>query len=644
MKENEINNPINSLSNEIDVAEKEASRHSIKDDRWHILNRTGMYLGSVVQSNRIEYLIQDGKFEQYETTYVPALVKMINEIIDNSTDALENAKAGKIDVVLDVDANTISVKDNGTGIPIINIQNLDGSDILTPKACWSLAKAGSNFNDDADDESTKGTNGVGAFCSNVMSTEFVGITSDGSNRYEGKWTDNCSVYNESIKSSNRKGTSVVFKPDLKRLGIEKFDDSTSLVIRQRLINLSLVHQNIKFTFNNEDISMTRKEFFKILGNTGEVYHSDNYSIAIMPSTNDDFETFSIVNGLNIKNGTHIDYILKYTQSAIKDKLPKKFSNIKPGDIKNKLKIVFIANKFPKIVWDGQTKELINNSDKSIRTYLGDDWKSLLIKVSKNKEIINPITFLFAAKLSAGMAILADEADKENKKKNVEKLRHAVKEKKYLITTEGDSATKGIIGGLDRVDKGYLPIGGVPPNPIQTPLSKLVKNPEYQDLMIALGLKFSGNNVVSDMEYEYVVIATDADVDGSHIKGLMFGFFYRFIPSIFNEKKILILNTPIKVAKDKKENMIAAFLNNKEYDDFIESGEKYDVIEYKKGLGSMNPLEYEQFFKLRPFKECLTEIDFSHESFDLMDSWLNKDTDFRKLKIEERVSLFDLDKI
>lgn len=627
-----------------------SSKHSIKDDRWHVLFRTGMYLGSTVKSEILEYLIVDNVFKQYLTSYVPALVKMTNEIIDNSVDVLCNSKNGKIDVIMNSEKNQISVSDNGSGIPVKEIKNLDGKSILIPKACWSIAKSGSNFNNDADDAATIGTNGVGSFCTNVLSSKFVGITDDGIKRYIGDWSDNClpDSYKETIeKTKGFKGTSVYFEPDLKRFEIDNFNDDTLRVIKQRLINLSVTYPNIEFTFNNEKISITQKEFMKMLGEHGNIYtdKSNKYSYAVYPSTTGDFETFSIVNGLNIKNGTHIDYLLKYVTTEIKEKLPKKFSKISVGDIKNKIKIVFIGREFPSIQWSGQTKETIGNSNKDVRSYLGEDWKTLLPEIAKNKEIIQPITFLHEAKLDAEERKLAANADKEGKKHKVLKVRHAFKEKKYLMLTEGDSALKGIIKALGRLKNGFLPLRGVVANPFTSNIQKIISNAEYKDLTYILGLKFSEKNTCLEMNYEYIVITTDADVDGAHIRGLLMGFFYKFVPDIFEHKKILILRTPIKVAVDKKENMVAAFLTEQEYNDFmkVKSNHKY-TISYKKGLGSMNPKEYEQFFKLRPFSECLVQIDYSQEDLEKMVNWLEDDSDFRKEKIQKRIHEFDIGNI
>lgn len=618
-------------------------RHKIKDDKWHVLNRTGMYLGSTTEADHLEYIIQDGQMKQVITKYIPAVIKMINEIIDNSVDALRDSKRGKIDVIIGKDY--IEVKDNGSGIPVNYIQDLDGTDIVTPKAMWGKAKAGSNFNDDESDEDTIGTNGVGSFCTNVLSKHFIGSTCDGKKLYTGTWSNNADNYEETIIDSTKRGTSVKFSPDFTRFDCENDNmDSSYIVIKQRLINLSMLFQNISFTLNKESIKYSRKDFLSTFGKA-EIYEEDNYIIGVLPNDIDDFKSFSIINGLNLKSGSHIEYVTKYLIQGIKDKLPKKFNTIKPGDIKNKLNVVFIGTKFPKLVWEGQTKESIKNSDKDIRQYLGDDWKTLIQKVAKNKDITDPIIYLHQIKLEAEQRKLLKDVDKQNKKADILKLLPASKENKFFFILEGDSAKKGLVSSLGREDKAYLPLRGVVINVFTKKLSHVAKNSEFQDIMNSLGFSFSGENTSLNMNYEQIIIATDADVDGAHICGLLLGFFYKFAPDVFQHRKIKILRTPIKVAKDQKENIVAAFLNENEYQLFMKNPQnsKY-TIEYKKGLGSMNNKEYAQFFKLRSFNECLAEINYEESDFKLLENWLMDDSDFRKDKIQARLKLYDIDKI
>ncbi len=618
-------------------------KHAIKDDRWHILNRPGMYIGSVSAAKKLEYMVSSGKIQEESIVYVPALIKMGNEIIDNSIDILKNLKNGKIDII--VTKNSITTKDNGPGIPLDTIKDLNDKDVLIPYSCWGLAKSGSNFGDDEDTKTTIGTNGVGSYCTNVHSDEFTGITRNGTQIYTGKWSNNALEYKEEIISKKcTPGTEVVFKPKLSTFNIQEIDDSHKRIIHQRLLNLSVVYPNISFTFNGKAIKLNRKQYLKLFNDEGEIFEdtTGKYAIGVFPNRSDDFKQFSIINGLNIKSGNHIDYLLDYIIEEIKEKLPKKFEGIKPGDIKNKLQIVMIGANFPEIQWEGQTKETIGNSNKDVRNYLGEEWKPFVTRIANNKTIQEEITFLYQAKLDAEEKKNAANADKELKKVKVLKLRKASKWNKIFILTEGDSALKGIIKALGREYHAFYPMKGVGLNVETNKNSKIITNAEYKDIMSALGFTFAGPNSCLNMNYNYVAIAADADVDGSHITGLILAFFKKYCPDIFTHKRLLILRTPIKVAKDKKENMVKAFLTEEEYKAYKRP--KNVDIEYKKGLGSMNDKEYKQFFSLRPLNDCLCTIDCKEDDFGTMQSWVAEDTDYRKEKIQELMASgqFDLD--
>ena len=618
-------------------------RHSIKDDKWHVLNRPGVYIGSVVQATYDEYILNGSVMDIKPCLYVPALVKIINEVIDNSVDILKDAKNGKIDVVIDAVKNKISITDNGCGMPIKNIVDLDGSNILIPSAMWGKAKAGSNFNDDALDADTIGTNGVGSFCTNVFSTKFIGTTCDGVNKYIGTWTDNCENFEYSITPQKKTGTSVEFYPDMNRFTMleNKLTDDTIHVINQRLINLSSMFENIKFTLNGIELKYSKTDLLKAFVPAGEYYITDKYALAVGTSISNEFKQFSLINGLNITESSAIKYISKYLVEGVKDKLPKKYNDIKPGDIKTKLQIVMIGNKFPTIVWDGQTKEKLNNSDTDISKYLGKDWRDIIDKVVKNKDIMLPITFLFDAKKDAEDKLAASKVDKELKTMFLPKLSLATKRKDILALIEGDSAKNGIMNAFGREFISYLPGKGVIMNALRNPLNKLSKNVEFQELMHTLGLNFSKNNSAKNMTHQHIVIMTDQDVDGAHIKGLWFAFFYKFVPDIFEEGRLWILDTPIKVAKNAKEELIKPFFTEEEFLSYLKSGNKPAIVEYKKGLGSFNEKEYKAIFDKVKVEDCLYRVlPPTEDDLKLMLDYLDEDADSRKDLINQNMKNFD----
>ena len=621
-----------------------SNRHHIKDDRWHVLNRPGVYIGSVVQAYYDEYILQNGLMEIKSCLYVPALIKIINEVIDNCCDILKDVKKGAcVDIIIDTAKNKIVVSDNGCGMPIKYIKDLDGSDIIIPAAMWGKAKAGSNFNNDALDADTIGTNGVGSFCTNVFSTKFIGTTCDGVNKFVGTWSDNCEKFESTLTTQKKTGTSVEFYPDLQRFTMNehKLTDDTLIVIKQRLVNLSGMFENIKFTLNGEVIKYSKIDLLKAFVPVGEYHIDENYAIAIGTSVSNEFKQFSLINGLNITTSSAINYISKYLVEGVKEKLPKKYDDIKPGDIKTKIQIVMIGNKFPKIVWDGQTKEKLNNSDADIRKYLGEDWKEIIDKVVKNNDIIKPITFLYDAKKDAEEREKAGKVDKEIKKLFVPKLSLATKKKYILALIEGDSAKNGIMQAFGREYISYLPGKGVIMNALTNSLSDITNNNEFKELMSTLGLTFSKDNTAAKMTHENIVIMTDQDVDGAHIKGLWFAFFQRFVPDIFEMGKLWILDTPIKVAKNAKEELIKPFFTEQEFLSYMKKGNKPAIVEYKKGLGSFNPKEYNDVFEKVKVEDCLYRVLPPDETdIQLMMNYLDDDSAPRKELIKEYMKDFD----
>lgn len=621
-----------------------SNRHHIKDDRWHVLNRPGVYIGSIVQAYYDEYILQNGLMEIKSCLYVPALIKIINEVIDNCCDILKDVKKGaRVDISIDTAKNKIVVSDNGCGMPIKYIKDLDGSDILIPAAMWGKAKAGSNFNNDALDADTIGTNGVGSFCTNVFSTKFIGTTCDGVNKFVGTWSDNCEKFESTLTTQKKTGTSVEFYPDLQRFTMNehKLTDDTLIIIKQRLVNLSGMFENIKFTLNGEVIKYSKIDLLKAFVPAGEYHIDENYAIAIGTSTSNEFKQFSLINGLNITTSSAINYISKYLVDGVKEKLPKKYDDIKPGDIKTKIQIVMIGNKFPKIVWDGQTKEKLNNSDADIRKYLGEYWKEIIDKVVKNNDIIKPITFLYDAKKDAEERENAAKTDKEIKKLFVPKLSLATKKKYILALIEGDSAKNGIMQAFGREYISYLPGKGVIMNALTNPMSKITSNNEFKELMSTLGLNFSKDNTAAKMTHENIVIMTDQDVDGAHIKGLWFAFFQRFVPDIFEMGKLWILDTPIKVAKNAKEELIKPFFTEQEFLSYMKKGNKPSIVEYKKGLGSFNPKEYNDVFEKVKVEDCLYKVLPPDETdIQLMLNYLDDDSTPRKELIKEYMKDFD----
>ena len=404
-------------------------------DRDHVLKRPAMYIGAVNSSSFSEYIFENNKIENKEISYVPGLIKIINEIIDNSVDACIKSKFTKgTHISVKMTSDTVEVKDDGTGIPYDLINGKTSAEVA-----WGTMRSGSNFEDD-EHRTQIGMNGVGSFCTNCFSVKFNGISDDGIKKVTCHFSDNAENCKTTVSdSTGNTGVTVSFKPDLARFGLEKIDESHILMIKQRLINLNLTYPEISFKFNGKTININSfKKYVSLFGENPEIYETEKYCFAVLHNENDDFRQFSYVDGLKINDGgTHIDIISLNVVNRIREKLVKKFKSIKPGDIKNKLFIIAFLKEFPNPKFNSQSKEKITNSNTEMTNYLGDiDYENFVKKILKNKDIIDPITEVYKIKEELKRRQEMKSLNTPKKIKN-DKYLPAIGESKYLLIVEGE---------------------------------------------------------------------------------------------------------------------------------------------------------------------------------------------------------------
>lgn len=406
----------------------------VLSDREHIYHKTEMYAGSVNLTQLSEFVEIDGKHVEKELNVVPALLKIINEIIDNSVDVhLKTPLNEQMTISVKMDKESITVEDNGRGIPVH--KNDDG--IYLPRICWGFARSGGNF--DISENVGLGTFGVGSYITNVLSKKFIGVTDDSSQRYTITFTDNAQNFKETLSKTSKHGTKVTFYPDLERFSLSEITGDHILAIKQRLINLSLSFPSITFKFNGSNINIKSfKKFIERFDTNAEIFETENYSLAIMHNPNDDFRQLSYVNGLKILDGgTHIDVICNNVVNKLRDKLIKKYKTIKPADIKNKLFIVAYLRNFKNAKFNSQTKEKLTNAVSELTDYYNNiDYDALSKKILKNSSIIDPITEIYKIKEELKKRQELKSLNKVKKIKN-EKYLPPIKEQKYLMIVEGE---------------------------------------------------------------------------------------------------------------------------------------------------------------------------------------------------------------
>ena len=429
----------------------------VLSDRDHIYQKTEMYAGGVSEVQSTEYIGTKDGIRRTEVSYVPALLKIINEVIDNAVDVHIKTPTAQTPIVdIKMDASAVTVKDNGCGIPVQ--MNEDG--IYLPRVCWGFARSGGNF--DLKENAGLGTFGVGSYITNVLSKTFTGVTCDGTNRYTIRFTDNAAQYKEAVTKSTERGTIVTFEPDLERFGLTEIGSVYMDLVQQRLLNLKMAFPQLTFKFNGKVIKVASfKAYCQQFNLPFELYEGENYSFAVMHNPEDDFQQFSYVNGLCIKDGgTHIDVIVSNVVDRLREKLTRKYKTIKPGDIRNKLFVVAFCRNFPNPKFNSQTKEKITNAPGEVSKYLDVPWDAVVQKIFKNAGVIDPITEVYKIKEEMKRRQELKSLSKVRKIKN-EKYLPPTRRQKYLMIVEGECLeqnTKVLMETMDAMPIKDLQVG------------------------------------------------------------------------------------------------------------------------------------------------------------------------------------------
>jgi len=467
------------------------SEFKVLTDREHVLVRAQMYVGSVTpesQSGIINY--------EYTTKVItPALIKIVEEIIQNSIE--EHIKSDqkfstKIDVKIgsDLDGTFVVVEDNGRGIPQ---DIIDGK----PRAvhAWTSLRAGTNF-----DDSTRigaSANGVGSVLTAIMSTQFIGTTSDGCNGITIRCSENMSNVSYTQYKTTHRGTKVTFYPDLTRFGVMEFDADHISVIEDRLTNWAIQYPTISFSINGTQIKIKNlRQIGKNFHTDSVIFSTNNIQMVFAPSGKDEeFRLLSYVNGIYIKNGgSHIDYVLNKVVEHLRAHIAKKHKiNVLPTQIKQHILFASWMTGFKSLFFDSQSKERVTNSVADVAKFFADvDFDKISKQILNTPAIIDPMIQSILYKKE-----LEERRELAKKQKAVSKQRivnHIVAtdpnpENRMLLICEGLSAINSLIKVRNPKTTGGLPIRGKPMNVYGMKPVEIMKNKEISEIMAVIGLEF-----------------------------------------------------------------------------------------------------------------------------------------------------------
>lgn len=559
--------------------------------RQHVRERIGMYMGSSAREMIERFMM--GNWQTVE--YVPALSKMVDEILDNSIDEAIRTHfkyANKINV--SVDGNKITITDNGRGIPqeLVYDETTD-TKIARATAAWTRVNAGTSFDDD---RVTIGTNGVGSAATNFLSSKFIGKTWSNGKMLTVSCKNGAEEINEKYTDKSGNGTEVSFVPDFNLFECDSLDDySTIALIEDRLISLQMAFPEIAFSFNKRRIKVNNlKKYAELFGDEAIIEKTDDLSFFITTSE-DGFRTNSFVNGVNTRQGgSYVDFIVNGIVDELVTMIKRKHKiEVVKSTIKNGLTFVMFAKNFTNPKFDSQTKEKLTNPMGNVKEHaIASGIREadfFARKILNTPAIIDPIIEAQLAKKIAADKRAATLAQKKLRKVKVAKHIAANTDDATLKIVEGDSAMGFLLKVRDPNKVGAYPLRGVIMNTWDMKPADVLKNKELSELISVLGLDITDPNSVDNMTYSNIATLTDADHDGiGHISPLLIAFFYKFWPRLLSEKRVKITRTPIMISTKGKD--VKWFYTYEEASEFKskESGWKHRYI---KGLGSLQEDEY-----------------------------------------------------
>lgn len=578
----------------------------ILSPREHVRKRTSIYVGSPEKYETERFVLS--KWEK--VVYVPALLKIINEIVDNSVDEAirtDFKHAKKISV--NVTSDAVTVVDNGRGIPQDEVMGSDGVTHVRPVAAWTLTNAGSNFDDS--ERTGAGMNGVGSSVTNFLSSSFVGETwRDGK-----KITVTCSNGAETtdVKISNKvgAGTSVTFTPDFSLFEANSLDeDNLMSLVEDRLMNLQASFPKIDFSFNGKKVpGKIFKDYVASYSEFAVLDQSENVSYAIFPSE-DGFRINSFINGLNVhEGGTNIDFVVNNIIDELSSMIKRKYKvEVSKSTIKNGLSIVMFVRGYTDPRFNSQTKEKFTSPMGQFKTFFDacgmKDFKYIARKIMENSVIIDPIVAAQLAKKLADEKREEAKAKKSLKKVKVAKHIAATSDQATIYFVEGNSALGYSLQVRDPKKAGFYPMRGVVKNVWNMKTIEVLKNKELAEIVAILGLDISDPDSVDNMNYKNIATLTDADVDGQKISTLLSAFFYRFWPRLFTEKRFGIAISPVMISKKKDNSEIWTYDPSK-IEDVKKNNPGADHV-YIKGLGSLTREQYSKVINEPRFKEIIVD--------------------------------------
>ncbi|MBA3721379.1 MAG: type IIA DNA topoisomerase subunit B [Parachlamydiaceae bacterium] len=539
----------------------------------HIRLRSGMYIGRLGDGSNPD----DG-------IYV-----MLKEVIDNSIDEFIMKNGKKIIINVDYNKGCVSVRDYGRGIPLGKVIE-----------CVSQINTGAKYNDDVFQFSV-GLNGVGTKAVNALSDYFLVRSCREGEYIEATFSKGILKDQKKGKTSEPNGTYVEFIPDSEIF--KKFHFQPEF-ISKRLWHYAYLNTGLTLEINGEKIYSENGLLDLLNAEVKEdrLYEPLHYSgkmleFAFLHTQSYGESYFSFVNGqYTADGGTHLSAYREGILKGVNEFAKKNFQGV---DVREGI-VGTILIKIKDPIFESQTKNKLGNTD--IRGPVVQEVKDAVVTLlHKHPETANRLIerIAFNEKLRKELADVRKDAKEKQKKISfkIPKLRDSKYhfqddsgsgDKTMIFLTEGDSASASIVASRDPLTQAVFSLRGKPLNVFGMKLDQLYKNEEMYNLMSALNVE----DDINLLRYNKVILATDADVDGMHIRNLLITFFLTYFEGLVLNGHLYILETPLFKVRDKIQTFYC--YSEEERDKAIAKLKKNVEVTRFKGLGEISPNEFKQF--------------------------------------------------
>ncbi|MBK8829848.1 MAG: type IIA DNA topoisomerase subunit B [Saprospiraceae bacterium] len=588
------------------------------DWKEHIRMRPGMYIGK----------LGDG------STPDDGIYVLLKEVIDNSIDEYVMGHGKQIEV--EIKGKKVTVRDYGRGIPLGKVVE-----------CVSKINTGGKYDSKAFKKSV-GLNGVGTKAVNALSDYFlVRAVREGKSKEATFHQGEIKTESKIIKSDEDQGTILSFVPDETIFKDFEYRDE---FVEQQLWNYAWLNAGLRIKYNNK-IFHSKDGLLDLLNRktSGEevrypIIHlkGEDIEMALTHGQHYGEQYYSFVNGQHTtQGGTHLNAFKEAIVKTLRDHFNKNFD---PKDIRSSI-IGAISVRVEEPVFESQTKTKLGSNNiatdgPTVRTFINDFVTQQLDNyLHKHPDVAKELLKRIQQsererKEIAGIKKLANQraksANLHNKKlrdcrihyNDNTRVDEELKDRSTIFITEGDSASGSLTKARDVQSQAVFSLRGKPLNCYGMTKKVVYQNEEFNLLQHALNIE----DGLEDLRYNRVVIATDADVDGMHIRLLLLTFFLQFFPDLVRENHLFILETPLFRVRDKQQTFYC--YNEKEKQEAIKKLRGKPEITRFKGLGEISPDEFGAFIGERIHLEpVLIKDDTSID--DILEYYMGKNTQERQ---------------